>query len=429
MTLPADHPKRIELNDEIHARAPEPLSVPARLSYVAILCDADGCKAGWTSVRALCRRYGVEPAEPVAAHYAADLGQFRLNWECHGEFFRLGFIAAGEMGDDFGQPALSLLPRDWIAGLPGQIVVAAHVALIAGEPGPIDATAITARWFAGNQVIGAAVSGGAALALTDARIHPDGFSRHLLLDYGTTPWQAGRLAQRLLEIDTYRLMALLAFPVARAAAAPLAAAERELAGVTAALVSAGTVDEAKLLDRLTLLQADIEHRVSDTRHRFDAADAYYELVQHRIIDLREERIAGLQTWAEFTDRRLAPAMNTCRSLARRQESLSRRVSRANKLLATRVNLTLEQQNQALLESMNRRARLQVRMQSTVEGLLVAAVTYYVCGLVGRAAEALLTAGVHVRPEMATGISIPIVGLVAWLGMNHVRRAVTPPIDA
>jgi uncharacterized membrane-anchored protein len=93
-------------------------------------------------------------------------------------------------------------------------------------------------------------------------------------------------------------------------------------------------------------------------------------------------------------------------------------------LSIRVDLTRERQNQALLASMNSRARLQLRLQSTVEGLSVAAVTYYVSALVGHAAEALQTEGFRVEPNLAVGISIPIVAVVAFLGIHHIRKSVT-----
>ncbi len=431
MKLPADHPERIELNDEVHARPPEPLVAPSRLSYLALLCDAAQREAGWMAVCDLCRRYRVTPPAQQLLHFSAELGPFRLKWERHTEFIRFMFIVEGTTGDPFERPAITMLPEDWVAALPGQIMVAAHAALIKAEPsainpGAIDPGAIGNRWFAGNVPIGAAVSGGVATALTDFRIHADRFSRHLLLDHATTPWQAGRIVQRLLEIDTYRIMALLALPVARAAGPMLSASERELAQITGSLVAANEAAEPALLDRLTQLEAEIENQQSETRYRFGAADAYYELVQRRIDELREQRIQGLQTIREFTERRLAPAMNTCRSIAARQELLSLRVSRVTRLLSTRVDLTREQQNQALLELMNRRARLQLRLQSTVEGLSVAAVTYYVSALVGHAAEALRTAGVHVDPDLATGISIPVVAVVAWFGIHHIRKMVTRP---
>ena len=138
--------------------------------------------------------------------------------------------------------------------------------------------------------------------------------------------QAGRVVQRLLEIDTYRIMALLALPVARDAGSVLSAWERELAQINASMVTAGEATEPTLLKSLTRLAAEIEHEESQTRYRFGAADAYCELMQRRIDELREQRIQGLQTFREFTERRLAPAMSTCRS-SRHGRSLSLRVAR------------------------------------------------------------------------------------------------------
>jgi uncharacterized membrane-anchored protein len=147
-------------------------------------------------------------------------------------------------------------------------------------------------------------------------------------------------------------------------------------------------------------------------------------VQRRIEELREQRIQGLQTFREFTERRLAPAMNTCRAAAARQESLSQRVARATQLLSTRVDVSREKQNQAVLESMNRRAAAQLRLQQTVEGLSVAAITYYIVGLVGYAAKGAKSAGLAVNPDLAMALSIPVVLLLGVWGLRRVRKALS-----
>jgi uncharacterized membrane-anchored protein len=144
-------------------------------------------------------------------------------------------------------------------------------------------------------------------------------------------------------------------------------------------------------------------------------------VQRRIIDLRERRLEGIQRFDEFTERRLAPAMSTLQAVALRQESLTERLARAVQLLSTRVDITREAQNQKVLESMNRRAKLQLRLQQTVEGLSVAAVTYYLVGLVGYAAKAAKTEGLDVNPDLAAGISIPIVAALIAFGVHRLRR--------
>ena len=232
------------------------------------------------------------------------------------------------------------------------------------------------------------------------------------------------MLQRMLEIETYVMQALLTFPLARGLLPELADSDRRLVEITTRMAEAVTADEPALLDRLTRLAAGIEHSVSSTHYRFSAARAYYALVERRIAELREMRIEGVQTFREFTERRLAPAMDTCESVARLQSALSERIDRASQLLRTRVEVTREQQNQMLLASMDRRARLQLRLQQTVEGLSVAAVTYYVVGLIGYLAKAGKTLGVALNPDLVMAAAVPLVALLAALGVRHIRGTVS-----
>jgi uncharacterized membrane-anchored protein len=424
-TLPANHPLRIELNDEVHARPPEALKAPLRATLLALLADGSSREAEWEMVCALARRFGVAPPPAGRNHFSADLGPFRLKWERHTEFSRLKFIVAGAESAPFAEPAIAAVPADWVAALPGRVLVATHATILPDAGDALDHERIATQSFAGNPVVGSLVAGGKAVALTDFRIHADGFGRLLIRDRGLAPRQAGRLLQRVLEIDIYRMLALLAFPVARDLSPALAASERELATIATMLAAADTRSEPMLLDRLTRLQAAIESKEADSHYRFGAAAAYYELVQRRIGELREERIDPLPLFQEFMERRLAPAMNTCRAISTRLESLSRRVSRASQLLSTRIESTREVQNQSLLESMDRRAELQLRLQSTVEGLSVAAVTYYVVGLVNYAAKGLNSLGLPVDSSIVTVLSIPLVAVVVWRGIRRVTRKVAP----
>jgi uncharacterized membrane-anchored protein len=423
MRLPSDHPLRLALNEEMHARPPEALSAPLRLTFLALVSDPSMRTREWEQVCELAQRYGVTPPPAGAAHFSADLGPFRLKWERHSEFTRYKFIVAGAGSGPFDEPALQSVPADWLAELPGQVMVATHAALLPASVLAPDFDSLSTRHFGGNVLVGAGIAGGAGTAFTDVWLH-DGYGRLLVLNRDMTERQAGRMMQRLLEIDTYRLMALLALPVAQSLSPWLNQAERELAEVTNALAAAAETDEPALLDRLTRLEAQIESREAENHFRFTAAAAYHELVQRRIEELREVRIQGLQNFEEFTERRLAPAMATCRSVAARLESLSQRVARATQLLSTRVDVSRERQNQQVLVSMNRRAEAQLRLQQTVEGLSVAAITYYIVGLVSYAANGLLSAGVPVNVEAVTALSIPVVAIAVALGVRHVRKLVT-----
>ena len=421
MQLPSNHPLRIDLNDEAHARTPAVLTAPLRLTFLALYSDVTQREREWEHVSRLASRFGVTPPRR-AAHYSADFGPFRMAWERHSEFTRYMFIVAGSGDGPFDAPALRAVPEDWLADLPGQTMVATHAALLHAPAGVVDHEALSARHFAGSVLVGAGIADGGAIALTDYRIH-EGFSRLLVLDRSMTPRQAGRMMQRLLEIDTYRMMALLALPVAQGLTPWLTVAEGELAQITAELVTSSEADEPVLLDRLTRLEAEIESRESAHHYRFTAAAAYHALVERRIEELREVRIQGLQNFREFTERRLVPAMSTCRSVSARLESVSQRVARATQLLSTRVDVSRERQNQQVLESMNRRAEAQLRLQQTVEGLSAAAITYYVVGLLGYVAKGLVAAGWPISVEAVTALSIPVVAIAALFGVRHTRKVV------
>jgi len=112
---------------------------------------------------------------------------------------------------------------------------------------------------------------------------------------------------------------------------------------------------------------------------------------------------------------------TCNTVSQRLHDLSERVSQASNLLSTRVDITRERQNQALLASMDKRARLQLRLQQTVEGLSVAAICYYVAGLVGYGAKALKAAGVPLNPDLIVGLTIPVVALAVVLAVRKARH--------
>ncbi len=421
--LPANHPLRNELNDEVHARPSDSLRAPLRISYLALLSPSTARQDEWQHVIELAGRYGKQAPEIASGHFSIDLGPFSLRWERHTEFTRYTVTVAGAFDDPFAVTALDAVPGDWVSAIKGEVMVASHGAMLEAADSAPGYEEIAARYFDGNVLVGSRVGDGAATALTDFRVRADGFSRFLIMDRHLTPRQAGRLVQRILEIDTYRMMALLALPVARELTPLLASYEQELSQVTTVLESANEADEASLLDRLTRLEAHIESGEAESHYRFSAATAYYELVKRRIAEFREIRIPALQTFGDFTERRLAPAMNTCLAVSARQESLSQRVARANQLLATRVDITRERQNQALLESMNRRAKAQFKLQQTVEGLSIAAITYYVVGLIGYVAKGIKALGMNVDYEIVQAVSIPVVIILMAFGIHHVREAV------
>jgi uncharacterized membrane-anchored protein len=172
-----------------------------------------------------------------------------------------------------------------------------------------------------------------------------------------------------------------------------------------------------------MLAARIEKLALDNSYRFSASQAYLRLVNARSEELREVRIEGIPTVGEFMDRRLAPAMNTCEAISRRQEALAGRIAHSNDLLRTRVGIVQEQQNRQILQSMNARAAQQLRLQQAVEGLSVAAISYYVIGLAGYAAKAAKAAGLPINSDVGTGLLVPLVVAGVWLGLRRMHKRI------
>jgi uncharacterized membrane-anchored protein len=417
--LPPDHASRLTLADEVHARPPESLDTPGRATYVAVLIAPEHRERERSLVGALCEQYEIAPPEASATHFSAQLGAVRFKWERHGEFSGFTMLARGLSSQPFSEPVAAQLPPGWLASLPGVVLVAAQVELRpASEPG-LDAVSL-ANDFEHNIFVGGEIGGGAGLAYTDFKVHSDGFARFLVFNRTLTERQAGRTLQRLLEIEVYRMMALLALPIARELAPRIAMMETSLAELTAHIALEGGGDES-LLQELTRLAAEIESCLSVSQFRFGACRAYHALVTTRIAELRETRLPGIQPIEEFMARRLTPAVATCATASQRLHDLSFRVAQASSLLSTRVDITRERQNQALLASMDRRAKVQLRLQQTVEGLSVAAIVYYVAGLLGYLAKAGKAGGLAIQPDLFVGLAIPVVVLIVMLVLRRARR--------
>ncbi|MDB5855779.1 MAG: hypothetical protein JWR22_3820 [Herminiimonas sp.] len=440
------HPLRIPLAAEIHSRPFLKLEAPEVVSHLAVYGrnevdnGALDTAAQNLLLSSLCAHFGVAPPAATAKYFVHDFGSFRLKWECHTEFATYTFARRGDAqateAEAFAAAPLFQVPQQWLASLEGKLMVAAHVVL-SKTAGPADQFSQGLKHvFEGSTIAGSEVLEGGEL-WTDFLIQSDGFSRFIIRDVGLREQQAGRLVQRVLEIETYRMMALLGLPHAQNAAPALNAIESELATLTSAMVESGEAPRAKrgasgveeeqdLLDKIIRLAARIERLSLDNSYRFSASRAYFRLVHARIEELRERRIEGVPTVEEFMDRRLTPAMNTCDAMANRQEALAQRIANTNDLLRTRVGIVQERQNRQILESMNLRAAQQLRLQQAVEGLSVVAISYYVIGLLSYAAKAAKEMGLIVNPEISTGVLVPFVAAGVWLALRRMRKRLHAP---
>lgn len=413
------HPWRSSMYEELHNRPSPIIHGNCQVAHFTVLLN-DNRQALHDHVVDLCKRFSVPAPGPDSSCLYQDFGGFELRWERHLEFANFTFICPD--AEPFSAEALSFIPKDWLAAIPGELLVAVQMAIVDTAPEGLDLH----RWFEGQRASGSKVADEKAQIWTAFKLHNDGFGRIVTCNQGLTPYQTGRLVQRLFELETYRLMSLMALPIARRMGGELTRIEEGLATLNQSISDIDAdKDERVLLQELSMLAADVERHRSDTNFRFAAAVAYHDLVRDRLDQLKETPINGVQSLREFLERRLTPGIKTCNSVRDRLEDLSRRIHRTTSMLRTRVDLSIQEQNQTLLSSMNRRSQLQLRLQQTVEGLSVVAIGYYILALLGIAFAGIKAGGVDtINTDLFKGIALPIVLGAVYLGVHSVRSQIT-----
>ena len=422
MTGLRDHPERYALANELHARPFPAVAAPARAAYLALkpVAGADGRDkaADRAHLIALLDRFGAAHPQPDATHYWGRLGRFSLKWESHTEFVTYTLFDAGVADRPFDAATFAAFPEDWLAAAPGARITSALIR-VEREADPEAIAARLGAWFVPESLAVARVLDGELTVASDFRIDEAGHVR-IAVFAGPEAGErrTGRVVQRLCEIETYKTMSMLGFARARDLRPTMSRLEARLSALVTGMTGAGSDAEATLRDLLAI-SSELERMIGETSFRFGATGAYRELVNQRVAVLREERFGGRQTLAEFMMRRFDPAMRTVVSTQSLIESMSARATRAAELLRTQVDVERSAQNQKVRESMDRRADLQLRLQHTVEGLSVVAISYYAVGLalylLGPFAEPLGIA----KPWLAALVT-PLVILGVWAMVRRIR---------
>jgi uncharacterized membrane-anchored protein len=414
------HPLRAAVLGEVHARPFTPIETPRRVLHFAFETTAERGEADRAALATFCASRGLATPLASSKHHRVLLGATALRWEQHSEFTTYTWELPSETpGTGPFHPSVAGLAAPMnLVPQPGPVLVAVDLHLVA------DATDKIApeRLFDRASLAAAENSDGTALYATDFQADPAGFVRILIVDRGLGAERAGALTQRVLEIETYRTLALLGLPEAQRLAPAVRRIETRLAEVTAATRGAqGLEANQRLLEELTALATELEAGAAASQFRFGASRAYDEIVQLRLKTIGERKVGGLPTWTSFLARRMAPAIRTIATLEERQANLATKLARAANLLRTRVDVELEQQNRDVLRSMNERTRLQLMLQATVEGLSVAAISYYVVGLFGYLVKGLYDAAViRVDPALVTGAFVPVALVLVWWIVRRIR---------
>jgi len=420
-----DHSLRYDLTNELHARPFPSLNVPATAVYLAVKHEQDAVKRDRSEDMAhlidLLDRHGATHPQPGATHYFGKIGRHHLKWESHTEFVTYTVFTDGVSTRPFDPADFEVFPQDWLLTAPGKRITSALIRITPWKSTE-DFRQNVKDWFVAESVAVDRVLDNSAVIAGDFRVDPAGHLRFAVsVAPETGPSRTGRIVQRVCEIETYKAMSMLGFARVRELGPQMGALDDRLNQLTGSLVGGVNKPEQTLEDLLTI-SAELEGMIAHSSFRIAATMAYEKIVNQRIEVLREDRFDGRQTFAEFMTRRYEPAMRTVLSAKDRLEAMSGRASRTAQLLRTKVDVERSAQNQALLESMDRRADLQLRLQKTVEGLSVVAISYYAVSLASYVLYPLSGPTGISKGMLTAMVTIPIVLLVWWM-VRHIRSKV------
>ena len=413
-----DHALRYPLAAELHARPFPVVEAPSHAAFLAIKQPRDAASRDRSRdvehLRALLDRFGAPHPQPGATHWTGEIGRNRLKWESHTEFVTYTLFGDGVADRPFDPRTFEVFPEDWLAQAPGVRITSA---LVRVEPRPSEEEVVRrlTDWFVPESLAVSRVQGDCATIAGDFRIDPGGHVRFaVFVGEHTGERRVGRIVQRLCEIEVYKSMSMLGLARVRAMGADMARIDEELGALSEEMAGEGAGEAAETLGHLLETSSRLEAMLARTAFRLSATRAYEALVTQRIEVMREERVGGRQTFAEFMSRRFDPSMRTVQASERRLYAMADRGMRAAELLRTRVDVERSAQNQALLSSMDRRADAQLRLQTTVEGLSVVAISYYAVSLALYLLAPAATETPLTEAWLAALVTPPVILGVWWL---------------
>jgi uncharacterized membrane-anchored protein len=405
------HPLRVALHNELHSRPSIYFREPANVHHLAFVAPDEACSA----LIGQLERLADTRLASNSAQGLLRIGEATLKWERHSEFFTLTLVQPRRADD----PLWGQWPEVLVALLTPyrQHLISADQILV--ESGR--------TWHDGPARCGfkdpaaSHLGSGDATVWSDFRLDDQGVNRLLLVNHRLNAYRLGRMIRRLLEIETYRMMASLSLPVAQQVSHELKEYDRELDRLSERNAEGSDAARALSAD-LARLSARIVHCTARTRQRFGAATAYAELVSERIAELRESHVEDCQRLGVFIERRFRPTVRYCAATDQRLARLGQSVANLGDLLQVRVQSEVEEQNSAILHSLNARADTQIKIQKAVEGLSIIAISYYLLSLFKLLYQGLHSLGLELSERTALLGLGPLALLTLGGVILRIRRA-------
>ena len=362
----------------------------------------------------LIANFAGQEVSPKLRYASGPLAGFTAKLERHTEFVSCTLKGTADHTETQALTALSEL----LLGNEVEMLVAIHVIVTNNQKTMLKQTEFGERTYGG-------IMSGDNNVRSTLKPTKDGFVVLSVAAPEQTANELGRRIQRLIEFETYRTLCLIGLPCARRTSTAISSMDDALNKISSQIEANATASEedvGRMFDELVDLSAKADTLRAETKFRFSASRAYHALVEQRIKAMNETKSGDIQRLTSFVRSRLTPALSTIDSVVQRQQLLSEDLARALTLLRTRIDLRMSRSNQESLQSMNLRHRQQVMISQTVEGLSIIAITYYAVGLCTYAFKGLQASNLlPVSVEVATGLAIPAVFLLAFGSLRRVRK--------
>jgi uncharacterized membrane-anchored protein len=209
--LPEKHSLFDTLVTEFHSRRFPRVKGSVTLSQVTILHSKSTKSDQITHLQSLANIYQVSQPNDETDCYYQNLGELDVRWEYHTEFSTYTFIRSNNNEYPFQCSAWSILPSGWCTSIPGLLIAATHIDIQSALPSDPKLQQI----FAGHAMAASLITEKNAQVWTTFKPASDNFDRILVVNHNLNGSQTGRSLRCLLEISSYRMMALLSFPLAK----------------------------------------------------------------------------------------------------------------------------------------------------------------------------------------------------------------------
>lgn len=403
------HPQRKTLHNELHARPSLYFDEPANVYHLAFLTHEVPCD---TLLSSFCR----DPIDPDTVQGITQLEGHALKWERHAEFLTLTVVVtSSDPEPGWNPPPKALMDR--VAPYLQHMINAVQIVVRADTSFNGDLSS-----FGFKDPCGSCIGGGDAVVWSDFRLSEDGTNRFLFVNKRLNAYRQGRMIRRLLEIETYRMMASLSLTTAKNLSTQLNTFDRTLVNLSERNAGAETGDAKALLADIANLSAQVVSSTAKTRHRFSATQAYAQLVFERLSELRESHVGDCQRLGIFIERRFKPTVRYCAVTEQRLDQLAKSVANLGDLLQARVQVEMEEQNAEILKSLSNRADTQIKIQRAVEGLSIIAITYYLLSLLKLLYSGAHTLGLEMSPKEAMLTMSPLAISILLLILIRIKRA-------